>query len=155
MKGMSHFEIEEGSVPTIDWEKLRAVAAGPEAVIPAVAQDVKTGAVVMVGYANAKALHEAMARKCAVFWSTSRNELWIKGGTSGQVLELIEVRVNCEQNSLLYRVRLPEGGGACHTADEEGPRYGCYYRIWGDTNTLRPALDRGRVEAEVRASPAE
>ena len=64
----------------------------------------------------------------AAFWSTSRNELWIKGATSGDVLELVEVRVNCEQNSLLYRVR-PQGQGACHTVDAEGrSRAGCYYR---------------------------
>jgi phosphoribosyl-AMP cyclohydrolase len=64
----------------------------------------------------------------ATFWSTSRNELWIKGKTSGDFLEIIEICVNCEQNSLLYRVR-PKGKGACHTKNLEGiPRSGCYYR---------------------------
>ena len=64
----------------------------------------------------------------AAFWSTSRNELWVKGATSGNVLELVEIRVNCEQNSLLYRVRL-KGEGACHTLDADGrARLGCYYR---------------------------
>jgi phosphoribosyl-AMP cyclohydrolase len=63
----------------------------------------------------------------------SRNELWIKGATSGNTLELIDVRVNCEQNSLLYLVRLTKGG-ACHTKDADGQaRSGCYYRrIQGD-----------------------
>ena len=65
----------------------------------------------------------------ATFWSTSRNELWIKGKTSGDYLEIVEVRVNCEQNSVLYRVR-PKGQGACHTKDKDGvARSGCYYRI--------------------------
>ena len=64
----------------------------------------------------------------ATFWSSSRNELWIKGKTSGDYLEIVEVRVNCEQNSILYRVR-PKGQGACHVKDEQGiARKGCYYR---------------------------
>ena len=63
----------------------------------------------------------------ATFWSTSRNELWIKGATSGDMLELVDVRVNCEQNSLLYMVRL-KGEGSCHTKENGRARYGCYYR---------------------------
>jgi phosphoribosyl-AMP cyclohydrolase len=64
----------------------------------------------------------------ATFWSSSRNELWIKGKTSGDYLEIVEIRVNCEQNSVLYRVK-PKGQGACHVKDERGiARTGCYYR---------------------------
>jgi phosphoribosyl-AMP cyclohydrolase len=66
-------------------------------------------------------------RKAAVFWSTSRNELWEKGKTSGETFELVEVRVNCEQNSLLYRVR-PKRGGICHTKNREAEPRNCYYR---------------------------
>jgi len=62
-----------------------------------------------------------------VFWSTSRNELWEKGATSGEVFDLIEVRVNCEQNSLLYRVR-PRRGRICHTKNRAGEPRNCYYR---------------------------
>jgi phosphoribosyl-AMP cyclohydrolase len=73
----------------------------------------------------------------ATFWSTSRNELWIKGKTSGDYLEIIEVCVNCEQNSLLYRVK-PKGKGACHTKNKDGtPRSGCYYRAIKNTNELK------------------
>merc|ERR1711879_88323 len=61
-------------------------------------------------------------------WSTSRKELWIKGKTSGDYLDLVEVRCNCEQNSLLYLVR-PRRTGACHTKDSKGrTRRSCYYR---------------------------
>ena len=92
------------------------------------AQDVDSGEVLIVGYANELALRTALKEGMATFWSTSRNELWIKGKTSGDYLELIEVRVNCEQNSILYRVRL-KGKGSCHTKDTQGnPRHGCYYR---------------------------
>ena len=78
-----------------------------------VLQNAETGDVLFVGYANEHALRETLATKSAVLWSTSRNELWRKGATSGDVLDLVEVRVNCEQNSLLYRVR--PRGGVCHT----------------------------------------
>ena len=123
----------------------QTVAATGQGVIPAVAQDVATGAIAMLGYVNEVALAEAFRRQCAVFWSTSRNELWIKGATSGEVLELVEVRVNCEQNSLLYRVRIPENGGACHTRAEGKPRFGCYYRVVDADGNLRPAPDGGRT----------
>lgn len=64
----------------------------------------------------------------ATFWSTSRNELWIKGKTSGDFLKLVDVLVNCEQNSVVYKVRMV-GKGSCHTKDKSGnPRRGCYYR---------------------------
>ena len=62
-----------------------------------------------------------------MFWSTSRNELWEKGKTSGETFDLIEVRVNCEQNSLLYRVR-PRRGGICHTKSRRGDPRNCFYR---------------------------
>lgn len=82
----------------------------------------------MVGYINQKALRHALNNKVATFWSSSRNELWIKGATSGEYLELIETRVNCEQNSVLYLVRITSTG-ACHTNDSKGkPRESCYYR---------------------------
>ena len=90
-------------------------------------QNVDTGEVILVAYANERALEAAVASRSAVFWSTSRNELWEKGKTSGETFELIEVRVNCEQNSLLYRVR-PRRGGICHTHNRSGAPRNCYYR---------------------------
>ena len=122
-------ELEEGSRLNLNFGKLAEIAATGAAVIPAVAQCVETGRVLMVGYVNAEALNAALARGCAVFWSTSRDELWIKGATSGDILELVETRVNCEQNSILYLVR-PKGEGACHTRDDRGrSRPSCYYRV--------------------------
>ena len=69
----------------------------------------------------------AASTRSAVFWSTSRNELWEKGATSGETFELVEVRVNCEQNSLVYRVR-PRRGGICHTKTQNGEARNCFYR---------------------------
>ncbi len=135
---MSNPELEEGSGLRLDFTKLRKIAAGREDVIPAVAQDAATGEVLILGYVNALALETALRERKATFWSTSRNELWIKGLTSGDFLELLEVRVNCEQNSILYRVR-PAGQGACHTKGKDGrARPGCYYRRLRADGTLEP-----------------
>jgi phosphoribosyl-AMP cyclohydrolase len=125
---MNHQELEEGKKLNLDFTKLKKVAACSEDIIPAVAQDADTGEVLIVGYANKLAFETTLKENMATFWSTSRNELWIKGKTSGDYLEIVEVCVNCEQNSILYRVR-PKGKGACHTKDSRGiSRTGCYYR---------------------------
>ena len=117
---------------SLDFGKLKKVVACGEDLVPAVAQDADSGEVLIVGYANQLALETALKEGMATFWSTSRNELWIKGKTSGDFLEIVEVCVNCEQNSILYRVR-PKGAGSCHTKGSDGQaRSGCYYRIIRD-----------------------
>jgi len=133
---MTHEEIEEGKVLNLDFKKLRKVANCESDVLPAIAQDAQTGEVLIVGYANELALQTARECGMATFWSTSRNELWVKGKTSGDYLKIEEIRVNCEQNSILYKVT-PAGKGACHTKDEQGvPRSGCYYRRLKSDGTL-------------------
>lgn len=134
---MSHHEIEEGSRLMLDFSKLAKVAACGEDLVPAVAQDSNTGEVLVIAYVNQKALDTTLETGKATFWSTSRNELWIKGATSGDFLLIDEVRVNCEQNSLLYLVT-PRGEGSCHTKDTESgkARSGCYYRRLESDGTL-------------------
>ena len=119
--------LEEGTENHLDFEKLRKVAQTDHPVIPVAVQDVDSKAVLLIGYVNELALEYALEHRVATFWSTSRNELWIKGATSGDMLELVDVRINCEQNSLLYLVRL-KGDGSCHTRENGRARYGCYYR---------------------------
>lgn len=132
---MSH-EIEESGELKLDWGKLQGVAGTGQSVVPVVVQHADTLEVLIVAYANEQALQETFKRGRAVFWSTSRNELWIKGETSGDWMELVEVRVNCEQNSLLYLVR-PQGQGTCHTKNAHGTaRSGCYYRRLNETGVL-------------------
>ena len=134
---MNHQELEEGKKLNLDFTKLKKVTACSEDIIPAVAQDADTGEVLIVGYANKLAFETTLKENMATFWSTSRNELWIKGKTSGDYLEIVEVCVNCEQNSLLYRVR-PKGKGACHTKDSNGvSRTGCYYRVIKNGSELK------------------
>lgn len=120
--------LEEGSELMLDFAKLSKVAQCGEAVLPVAVQDADTKEVLLLAYANKAAFDHTLEHGVATFWSTSRNELWIKGATSGDTLQIVEIRVNCEQNSLLYLVK-PLGEGACHTRDNLGKaRASCYYR---------------------------
>ena len=133
----NHEDLEKGTVLSLDFSKLNQIGNAGHPVLPVVVQDSDSGEVLIVAYANAEALRETLKRKEAVFFSTSRNELWHKGATSGDTLSLVEVRVNCEQNSLLYLVR-PQGEGACHTKTDDGTaRSSCYYRSIHSENDLR------------------
>jgi phosphoribosyl-AMP cyclohydrolase len=119
-------QLEEGNQLTLDYTKL-ARLSGTTDVIPCAVQNVDTGEVILVAYVNEAALKTAIATRSAVFWSTSRNELWEKGKTSGETFDLLEVRVNCEQNALVYLVR-PRRGGICHTKNSAGAPRDCFYR---------------------------
>ena len=116
-------DLEEGAVLSLDWTKLDRV----HGVVPCAVQHADTGDVILVSYVNEVALARAIDTRRAVFWSTSRDELWEKGATSGETFELVEVRVNCEQNSLIYKVR-PHRGGICHTQNAAGEPRDCFYR---------------------------
>lgn len=125
---VDHAALENGAVVLMDFEKLRKVAGCQDPVVPVIVQDAVTKEVLILAYANEQALRHTLESKLATFWSTSRNELWIKGKTSGDELNIVEVRVNCEQNSLLYLVKMA-GKGSCHVKDAQGQtRFGCYYR---------------------------
>jgi len=120
-------ELEEGKKLTLDFTKLEKAVASSPGIIPVAVQNADTRELILVAYVNKEALERALETKTAVFWSTSRNELWEKGKTSGDMFDLVEVRVNCEQNSLLYMVR-PRRGGICHTKNQKGESRNCYYR---------------------------
>jgi phosphoribosyl-AMP cyclohydrolase len=128
-------ELEEGTALALDFTKLARLPRDTD-VIPCAVQDADSNEVILVAYVNQRALDASIETRTAVFWSTSRNELWEKGKTSGETFDLVEVRVNCEQNSLLYRVR--PRAGACHTRGPDGrTRAGCYYRrLEPDGHTL-------------------
>jgi len=123
---MSLIAPEDIDYVALDFQKLKRIPS-EAAVIPCAVQDADTGEVILVAYVNDAALRRAVETRTAVFWSTSRNELWEKGKTSGEPFDLVEVRVNCEQNSLLYRVR-PRRGGICHTKNRAGETRDCFYR---------------------------
>lgn len=120
-------EKEEGARLTLDFNKLAAIAENSAGCIPVAVQHADSGEVILVAYTNEQAMRKAFAERSLVLWSTSRNELWEKGKTSGETFDLLEARVNCDQNSLLYKVR-PRRGGICHTKNRAGQPRNCYYR---------------------------
>jgi len=117
-------EIEEGSALNIDFQKRGGL-------IPAVVQDLQDGLILMLAYVNEEALAETLRSGMATFWSTSRNELWTKGKTSGDYLKIKKIFVDCDQDALVYVVE-PQGKGACHTRDPESgdSRPTCFYRVF-------------------------
>ncbi len=96
--------------------------------VPAIAQDYRTKEIYMQGYVNQLALDEAVKTGYATFWSRKRKELWTKGKTSGDLLKIIEIRIDCDQDSIIYLIK-SLGHGTCHTKNAEGKtRKSCFYR---------------------------
>jgi phosphoribosyl-AMP cyclohydrolase len=122
MKGL-----EEGIEFRMDWQKLERAVASSGGIVPVAVQNADTREVILVAYATEESLRHSLETGKASFWSTSRGELWEKGKSSGETFTLLEVRVNCEQNSLLFLVR-PDRGGICHTKNRDGQSRNCYYR---------------------------
>ncbi len=111
---------------------------GPDGrtLLPVVTQDSRSREVLILAFANREAFEETRRSGYATYWSRSRNELWKKGLTSGDMLRVDEIRVNCEQSSLLYLVT-PLGRGACHAKRPDGSPYpSCYYRRLEPDGTL-------------------
>lgn len=96
----------------IDSENLGQLAFNDAGLLPAVAQDLSSGEVLMVAWMTAEALRQSLLRRRAVFWSRSRQCLWEKGEQSGNTLELIEIHADCDRDTLLLLVR--PRGPACH-----------------------------------------
>jgi phosphoribosyl-AMP cyclohydrolase len=119
--------LEETAELKLDWKKLEKAVASSPGIVPVAVQNADTNEVILVAYTNELAFRKSLESRSLVLWSTSRNELWEKGKTSGETFDLVDVRVNCEQNSLLYRVR-PRRGGICHTKNKKGEPRNCYYR---------------------------
>ena len=101
---------------TRDWIKFDG-----QGLVPAVLQDATTGQVLMVAWMNEEALQRTQQTGQAHFWSRSRQELWHKGATSGNVMDVREIRVDCDADTLLLIV--DPAGPACHTGE-----HSCFYR---------------------------
>jgi phosphoribosyl-AMP cyclohydrolase len=107
----------------LDFKKL---SANGQNVLPVAVQNAITSEIILIAYTNEQAFKETIAKRKAIFWSTSRNELWFKGDGSGNTFSIVDIHVNCEQNSLVYRVT-PDGGNICHVTENGVPK-NCYYR---------------------------
>lgn len=104
-----------------------------EGLITAIAQDAETHEILMLAWMNEEALRATLKTGRGTYWSRSRGELWVKGETSGHVQDVVEVRIDCDQDAVLLKVR--QQGGACHTG-----RPSCFYRRI-DPDTLRLSGD--------------
>lgn len=93
-----------------------------DGLVAAIAQDAESGEVLMLAWMNAEALRLTLETGRATYWSRSRAALWVKGETSGHTQAVVELRVDCDQDAVLLKVR--QTGGACHTGRES-----CFYRI--------------------------
>ena len=103
--------------------------------VAAIVQHAGTGEVLMLAWMNAEALQRTLDTGIATFWSRSRGQIWVKGETSGHVQQVVDVRVDCDQDAILLRV-MPKGP-ACHTGSAS-----CFYRVVGeDGQTLSRAGD--------------
>jgi phosphoribosyl-AMP cyclohydrolase len=111
--------------PALPAELDDALAFDAKGLIPAIAQQHGTGEVLMVAWMNRAALAETLATGRVCYWSRSRGKLWRKGESSGQVQRLVELRIDCDGDTLLLAV--DQTGVACHTG-----RRSCFYRALKD-----------------------
>jgi phosphoribosyl-AMP cyclohydrolase len=94
-----------------------------DGLIPAIVTDATSGEVLMLAWMNAEALAATLETRIGHFWSRSRAQLWRKGGESGNVLEVREVRTDCDQDAIWLKVAVAGDGVACHTGERS-----CFYR---------------------------
>ena len=99
---------------TID-PAVKALLKDPAALIPAIVQDVSSNEVLMLAYMNTESLALTLSTGKATYWSRSRNELWVKGATSGHYQDVHSVALDCDGDALLLKVT--QTGAACHTGD--------------------------------------
>jgi phosphoribosyl-AMP cyclohydrolase len=109
---------------------LDQVAWNSDGLVPAIAQDAASGQVLMLAWMNREALRLTVEQKRAVYWSRSRGKLWFKGEESGHVQELVDIRLDCDNDVVLLQVH-QIGGIACHTGREH-----CFFRQWRDGQWL-------------------
>jgi phosphoribosyl-AMP cyclohydrolase len=98
-----------------------------DGLVVAVAQHADTGEILMLAWMNDEALKLTVETGIAHYFSRSRNALWKKGETSGQLQDVVELRVDCDQDAVLIKVRPRGDGGACHVGFRS-----CFYRVWED-----------------------
>jgi len=116
------------AVNTADRQALEQGAAftprfGPDGLLPAIVTDAGTGEVLMLAWMNALALRHTLETGEAHYWSRSRASLWRKGAESGQIQRVVEIRTDCDQDTLWLRVRPGGDGGCCHAGFRS-----CFYR---------------------------
>lgn len=121
----------------VDFTKIKFDEKG---LVPAVIQDATTGKVLMLAYMNSVSLQRTVETGYTWFWSRSRQELWNKGATSGNVQKVVDIKYDCDGDSLLLQVK--QTGSACHTGE-----YSCFHNIlWREHNL--PAVN-GQITSAI------
>jgi len=100
---------------------IKKVKFDSNGLVPAIIQDINTNQVLMMAYMNQESLELTIEKKETVFWSRSRNEIWHKGSTSGNIQKVVEIKIDCDADALLILVQ--PAGPACHTGEQS-----CFYR---------------------------
>jgi phosphoribosyl-AMP cyclohydrolase len=126
MPGAAANDLEEGAAFTPRFSA--------DGLVTCVAVEADSGEVLMLAHMNAEAIEKTLATGVMHYWSRSRQKLWRKGETSGQIQSVVELRVDCDQDAVLARVKVGGDGGACHTG-----RRSCFYR------RVEPAADGARL----------
>lgn len=121
----------------VDFTKIKFDEKG---MVPAVIQDATTGKVLMLAYMNSVSLQRTVETGYTWFWSRSRQELWNKGATSGNVQKVVDIKYDCDGDSLLLQVK--QTGSACHTGE-----YSCFHNILWRENNL-PAVN-GQITSAI------
>ncbi len=103
---------------------LENVKYNADGLVTAIAQDAATGEILMLAYMNADTLEQTLDTGTMTYWSRSRQEVWVKGQTSGNTQAVKEVRIDCDGDALLFKVE-QHGGAACHTGHRS-----CFYRTF-------------------------
>ena len=101
---------------------LEQVKFGPDGLVAALAQDHETGEVLMLAWMNRDTLQRTLEENVMTYWSRSRREIWVKGQSSGHIQEVMEIRIDCDGDTLLFKVK-QHGGAACHTGHKS-----CFHR---------------------------
>jgi len=122
-----------------DW--LDAVQWNNDGLVPAIAQDIETGDVLMMAWMNSEALSLTGETRQAVYWSRSRQKLWFKGEQSGHLQHVEEIRIDCDADVVLLRIR-QIGGISCHTG-----RRRCFFRVLENNEWL--------IDEEIIKNPEE
>jgi phosphoribosyl-ATP pyrophosphohydrolase/phosphoribosyl-AMP cyclohydrolase len=138
-------------VTAANW--LDAVSFGPDGLVPVVAQAVRSGDVLMLAWANREALARTLESGEAHYFSRSRNALWKKGERSGHVQHVAEIRLDCDADTVLYRV--DQSGPACHTGQPT-----CFFKTVGPDGSTTEGVDPGghllsRLAATIARRAAE
>jgi phosphoribosyl-AMP cyclohydrolase len=117
-----------------DW--LDTIRWNPDGLIPVIAQETGTGRVLMLAWMSRESLDRTLATGEAVYWSRSRQRLWHKGESSGNTQRVVQMRLDCDRDTLLLEVE-QRGGIACHTG-----RHNCFFHRYedGDWRVVEPVL---------------